>query len=268
VELDAILLSVEPSRTFTRRDGSTGEMAEAVIGDREGTARVVAWVPGLISGFPAGTTVHITNAKPVSRGEGREYSIDEKSTVSAADSSVIIPFTPLHSVADSGFYSVKGMIKQVQQPRSFTMRNGSVSWVRNAVIRDADDELKIVLWGDMALVPVSPGDSVELYHALAKPGRYGGIELGVSRGGVFRVMKETVRPITFTGTIIAGPGCLFIDNGYERYLVEGTFAHGTEVTVTGILSGSRILPEHAGRIAPEAGSVLERIRRFREGLKS
>ncbi len=198
--------------------------------------------------------------------KGETYSIDDKSTVTVTDRAVSVPFTPLHSVADQGIYSVKGMVKQVQQPRSFTTRNGTTSWVRNAVIQDADDELKIVLWGDSALVPVAPGDPVEVYHATAKPGRFGGIELGVGRGSAFRVLKETTRPVVFTGTIIAGPGCLFIDNGRERYLIEGTFAHGSEVTVTGVLSGSRILPEQVGKVVSDAGSVLSRVRRFMDEL--
>jgi replication factor A1 len=266
IELDAVLLAVEPIRTFTKRDGSTGEMAEAVIGDSEGTARLVAWAPELLNELTAGTTVHITNAKPNNRGEGRNYSIDEKSTVTATGTTVVVLFTPLHSVADQGIYSVKGIVKQVQQPRSFITRNGTTSWVRNAVIHDADDELKIVLWGEPALIPVSPGDQVEVYHATAKPGRYGGIELGVGRGGVFRVPKEIIRPIIFSGTIIAGPGCLFIDNGSERYLIEGTFTHGSEVTVTGLLSGSRIIPEQVEPVVLEAESVLQNVRQFQDEL--
>lgn len=268
VELDAVLLAVEPIRTFTKRDGSTGEMAEAVIGDSEGTARLVAWAPELLNGLTAGTTVHITNVKPNNRGEGRNYSIDEKSTVTTTGTAIAVPFTPLHSVAHQGIYSVKGSAKQVQQPRSFTMRNGTTSWVRNAVIQDADDELKIVLWGETALVPFSPGNQVEIYHATAKPGRYGGIELGVGRGSVFRVPVETVRPILFSGTIIAGPGCLFIDNGSERYLIEGTFTHGSEVTVTGLLSGSRIIPERVELVVLDAESVLRNVLQFQDGLKS
>jgi replication factor A1 len=266
IELDAVLLAVEPIRTFTKRDGSTGEMAEAVIGDSEGTARLVAWAPELLNELTAGTTVHITNAKPNNRREGRNYSIDEKSTVTATGTTVVVLFTPLHSVADQGIYSVKGIVKQVQQPRSFITRNGTTSWVRNAVIHDADDELKIVLWGEPALIPVSPGEQVEVYHATAKPGRYGGIELGVGRGGVFRVPKEIIRPIIFSGTIIAGPGCLFIDNGSERYLIEGTFTHGSEVTVTGLLSGSRIIPEQVEPVVLDAESVLQNVRQFQDEL--
>jgi replication factor A1 len=268
VELDAVLLAVEPIRTFTKRDRSTGEMAEAVIGDREGTARLVSWVPELLAGLPAGTTVHITNAKPNNRAEGRNYSIDENSTITTTETGVAVPFTPLHSVADQGIYSVKGTVKQVQQPRSFTTRNGTTSWVRNALIHDEDDELKIVLWGETALIPLSPGDKVEVYHATAKPGRFGGIELGVGRGSVFRVPKEIVHPIIFSGTIIAGPGCLFIDNGSERYLIEGTFTHGSEVKVTGLLSGSRILPEQVEQVVLDAESVLRNVLQFQDELKS
>ncbi|OPX64900.1 MULTISPECIES: nucleic acid-binding protein [unclassified Methanoregula] len=268
VERDVVLLAVDPPRTFTKRDGSTGEMTEAVIGDREGTARLVSWAPALLAGFPAGTTVHIVNMKPGNRPEGRNFSIDEKSSVAPTDAAVVVPFTPLHSVPDQGIYSVKGRVKLVQQPRSFTTRNGSQSWVRNIMIHDTDEELRVVLWGETALIPVVAGDEVEIYHATAKAGRFGGIELGVGRGSVFRVLREMVRPIEFSGTIIACPGSVFIDNGSERYLIEGTFVHGTEIKVRGILSGSRIIPEQTEHVVPDAATVLADLRKFREELKS
>ncbi len=266
VDLDAVLLAVDPPRTFTKRDGSTGEMAEAVIGDAGGTARLVAWVPSLLSGLVVGTTVRITQAKPNNRDGGRNYSIDEKSTITATDTAVTVPFSPLHAVSDTGIWSVRGTVNQVQQPRSFTTRQGAASWVRNVLIREGDDALRIVLWGENALVPLAPGDEIEVWHATAKTGRTGAVELGVGRGSAFRVVNETARPVTFTGTIIAGPGCLFIDNGRERYLIEGTFPHGSEMRVTGILSGGRLVPEQHEQLAPDAASVLGRVRQFRNQL--
>ena len=262
VDLDVVLLSVEPLRTFTKRDGSTGEMAEAVIGDNEGTARLVAWAPELLSGLTPGITVHITSAKPNNRAEGRNYSIDDKSAVTPADTPVSVPFTPLHSVADNGIYSVKGTVKQVQQPRSFTARNGTTSWVRNIIIHDTDDELKVVLWGETALIPVSPGNQVEIYHATAKPGRFGGIELGAGRGSSVCVPMKEVKPVIFEGTIIAGPGCTFIDNGTERYLIDGDLPHGAEMRVTGTLSGSRIIPECIQPVELMPETLLEELQGF------
>lgn len=266
VDLEVVLLAAEPPRTFTKKDGSTGEMVEAIVGDAEGTARIVAWTPELLDGVVPGATIHISNAKPNNRAEGRNYSLDEKSTVTASDHAITVPFAPLSSVSDQGMYSVKGEVKQLQQPRSFTTKAGTASWVRNVLISDGNDELKIVLWGENALMPLNPGDHVEVYHAPAKPGRFGGIELGVGRGSAFRVPDREARPITFTGTILAGPGCLFIDNGRERYLIEGSFAHGTDITVSGILSGSRIIPESTGPVVVTAADLLAKLLAFRQEL--
>ena len=265
VDMDVILIAIEPVRTFTKKDGTTGEMAEAIVGDTEGTARIVAWVPELLAGLQPGATVHVTNAKPNSRSEGRNYSLDEKSTVTPIDAHVAVPFAPLATVADQGTYSVHGEVKMVQQPRPFTTRNGTPSWVRNAVIYEGSDELRVVLWGENALLPLTPGDPVEIYNAPAKPGRTGDIELGVGRGSVIRVPKEVPRPITFRGTILPGQGCTFIDDGKDRYLIDGDFPAGTELQVTGILAGSRIIPGEVVPVEISTGDLLARIHKIREG---
>jgi replication factor A1 len=266
VDLDAVLIAQEEPRTFSRRDGSTGEMIEAVIGDTCGTARVVAWAPPLLAGISPGTSLCIRGAKPDKRGVGRAYSLDEKSTVEITDKVIEVPFFPLSSVSDGGVYSVKGDVKEVKEPRSFTSRNGTASWVRNILISDGKDDLRIVLWGENALLPVRPGDVIEIYHATARPGRFGGIELGVGRGSSLRLPKEASRPIVFQGTIISGQGCTFIDNGTERYLIDGDFPHGIEMQVSGILSGSRIIPEDARTIDLKPGPVLAQLQSFIQEL--
>jgi replication factor A1 len=266
VELDAVILGIEEPRTFTKKDGTTGEMVEAVIGDATGTARVVSWAPELFVDIPPGSSVHITGAKPDRRNEGRAYSIDDKSTIGKTDQTITVPFTPLVSVSDKGTYSVRGKVKEVKEPRSFTTRSGSASWVRNVIVTDETDELRLVLWGEKALIPVVPGDRVEIFHAEAKPGRFGGIELGIGRGSVFRVPAEDSKPVVFTGTIIAGPGCLFIDNGTERYIIEGDFPHGSEMRVSGTLSGSRIIPGTAEPVVVSPEEVMAHVQRFRDEL--
>ena len=262
VDLDALLIAREEIRTFSRRDGTTGEMMEIIIGDERGTARVVAWAPGLFADILPGSSVHISGAKPDTRGAGRAYSLDEKSSVGVIDRVITVPFIPLCSVGEEGIYSIRGEVREVKEPRSFTSRNGSQSWVRNIVVSDGKDELKVVLWGEKALIPVSPGDQVEVYHATAKPGRFGGIELGAGRGSSVCVPVKEVKPVIFEGTIIAGPGCTFIDNGTERYLIEGDLPHGAEMRVTGILSGSRIIPECIQPVELRPESLLEELRGF------
>jgi len=245
VDLDVVLINADEPRTFTRRDGTTGELMECLVGDAQGTARLVAWTPDLLLGIAPGSTVHITGAKPDRRAEGRAYSIDETSTVTPSETVVTVPFTPPGSVADTGQYSVTGEVRAVQEPRSFTTKAGNTSWVRNIRIGDGKDELAVVLWGDFALQPVRPGQRVEIYHGSARAGRFGRIELGVGRGSVLRLPHEETRAISFTGTIIPGNGGTFIDDGTGRYLIEGEYPAGAEIAVTGLLAGSRILPETA-----------------------
>jgi replication factor A1 len=134
-------------------------------------------------------------------------------------------------------------------------------------VSDGGDKLRVVLWGEKALVPVSPGDRIEIFHAVAKPGRFGGIELGVGRGSAFRVPPKASRPILFCGTIIAGPGCTFIDNGHERYIIDGTFPHGSEMKVSGIMTGGRIIPEKAEPVELHADDVTAHLDRFLQELK-
>ena len=262
VDLDAILIGMGEPRIFTRRDGTTGEMIECVIGDTQGTARLVCWAPHLLAKIPSGAAVHITGAKPDSRSEGRAYSIDEQSSITPGGHSITVPFTPIHSVSDQGIYSVQGEVKKVQKSRSFTGRNGMVSWVRNITISDGDDDLNVVLWGEKALVPVHPGDQIEIYHARAKPGRFGGIELGAGRSSIIHVPRNETREIVFAGTIIAGNGCLFIDDGMERYLIDGNFSPGHDVRVSGMLSGSRIIAGQSEPVELTVEAVTEHLMRF------
>ena len=266
VDLDAILIAREEPRSFNRRDGSTGEMTEVVIGDTGGTARVVAWVPDLFRDILPGSPVHISGAKPDRRGAGKSYSLDDNSSVTVTDRVITVPFTPIGSVSEQGIWSITGEIKEVREPRSFTSRDGTASWVRNIIMIDGKDEINVVLWGGKALIHVQPGDTAEVYHATARPGRFRGIDLGVGRGSSFRLPKEESRPIVFEGTIITGPGCTFIDNGTERYLIEGNLQHGTDVQVTGVLSGNRITPLDIRPVELTSEALLLQVRKCIEEL--
>ena len=87
-----------------------------------------------------------------------------------------------------------------------------------------------------------------------------------NRDGVLRVPVTDALPVTFTGTIIEGPGCNFIDNGKERFIIDGDLPHGAEMTVRGILTGSRIRPDHAEPVSARGEDILTRIRVFKETL--
>jgi replication factor A1 len=68
------------------------------------------------------------------------------------------------------------------------------------------------------------------------------------------------------GTIIAGQGCTFIDNGKQRYLIDRDLPHGAEMQVTGVLSGNRIIVENTQPVEVKAETLLVQIHGFIEEL--
>lgn len=261
VDLDMVLLAIGKQRTYTRRDGTTADFIDALAGDSAGTARIVAWVPDLIAKFPAGSVIHITGARPNTRGEGRGYSLDERSTVTPTDAKISVPFSPLDSITDQGIYSVRGTVTQVREPRPFTTRGGERSWVRNVVISDGAGSLRIVLWGEHGLLHVEKASQIEIYHGTAKPGRYGDIELHAGKDACVRIPGYSSEEIFFPGTIITDQGHSFIDDGEVRYILEGPEFHfGHEVAVTGTISGNRIRPERCEPVQIPVSRLQRKIR--------
>jgi replication factor A1 len=236
-----LLIAVEKPRTYTRRDGTTREMVSALIGDEAGTVRLVAWAPELLAGFGPGDCIRIDDALVKPRDQGREYQIDEKSTVTRSDEPVAFSFSPLHAIQNEGMYSVRGVIRRIDPPRTFLSKNQGRSHVRNLVIMDETGEIPVVIWGERAMQQLIPGDELALYHASAKPGRTGGTELHVSWGSVLELTPTgDVQPVVVEGTVIVTREGTYIDDGTVWYLAGSDLPHGREVRVEGMISGRRI----------------------------
>jgi replication factor A1 len=269
VTIQARLLSIEEPRFFTRRDGKGGEMRGAVIGDGNGTARLTCWMPEMLDDLVPGTSLRISGAVDRSRPPVREYSVDEKSTVEPIDLEIEVLMNTVAGVGDEGVYSIRGTISRVLPARSFITKDGSRSHVRNIVVRDATGEIRVVFWGDTAVVHYFQDDTIVIYNATARVGRTGGRELSVGRGSSISVETGAVRqPIEVRGTILVDRMGTFIDDGTTSYLIEGEHPHGREVRVTGTLTGHTITPETVEAVELSPEKVLMRCRRLKEQIGS
>lgn len=269
IDLDVRILFVEEPRVYVRQDGTSGEMVEAVVGDKSGTARIVAWVPSLFRNLFPGTSVHITSAKPNERGEGRTYSIDEKSSITTIEQEIEIPFTPISAIIEGNIYSVQGTVKRVQKPRSFKSRDGSPSWVRNIVITDEKDDLHIVIWGGKALSTIQNGEHVKLFHGIAKKRRFGGIELQAGRGSALVLPEAQSSEVIVYGTVIIHQGIKCIDNGHKcYYLEESDLPLWHEVRVEGMVSGDKIQITNWEPIHISSDSICQKAKNLRVKLNT
>ncbi len=261
-DIDAVIVFREEPRSYTRRDGSRSEMTEAVIACREGSARLVCWQPDLLTNVPDGMPLRITQALEKNRRYGKEYSIDDRSSVSAGDHAIGIVFSPLATVTEDGTFSVKGTVTSAQPVRTFTSRDGSPSQVRNIVISDGKNDIRVVLWGAKATSQLIPGDHVAVFNGRSRSGKFG-LELNIGTGSFLQVIiPDTGEEIELEGTVIVTRHGTFIDDGTTRYLVHGNLPHGREVRIRGILNGKRITPEGFEAIDIGPDLLVARIDRF------
>ncbi|RXE57310.1 nucleotide-binding protein [Methanoculleus taiwanensis] len=256
------LIAVKPLRTFTRRDGSPGEMVEAVIGDAAGVGRLVAWVPSLLEGFEPGSAVRITGATVKTGEQGTEYSLGESATVTADTAEIDVPTTPIAEVQDGGIYSVVGRVATIQPPRGFTTRDGRASFVRNLTIADATGEVALVLWGEEAQRHLVAGDVLEVYNATARPGRYGGLELNLGRGSALLVRSGKEEEVDLTGTVIQTDLGLCLDTADGCYLLDLPLPVGFDVRVRGALHRKRITVREYEPVMPDLKSLADRAERL------
>ena len=198
--------------------------------------------------IPPGKHVHITGAKPDRRNEGRAYSIDETLPVSTHRCRVTVPLPRSHRSATRDCIRLQGEVRAAQEPRSFTSRDGTP---RGCVISVSVTVMiyKVVLWGEKALVPVHPGDRVRSTMRRQNPAVSG--DRTGCRGSILRSRRRDPGD-HLCGTIIAGNGCTFIDDGTERYLIAG-ISRMAACRVHGILSGSRITPDQIRTGRAESG---------------
>ncbi len=266
-DLDVVIISISPVRTYTKRDGTIAEMQNLLVGSVEGTARLAVWNPSQIEEMEAGMTVRFSNVRLQDRGQGREYSFSEDSGVAPLDTSVEVPLTPLKSLVVREKYSVKGIIHSLSRIRFLTLRDGSPSRVREGVLVNESEMVKFDLWGEHASEPLSTGDTVTMYHMTVKAGRDGKPYL--SAGISSFIDPERMPQVHFEGegTIIETPEGTFFDDGRVRYLTNTNEPHGSEVTVSGFLSGNNL---NILKIAPTnftLDEIFKQVQSFKEYLE-
>jgi len=265
-EIEARVIEVGKVRTFGRRDGSEGRMVEAVIGNPLETSRLVCWAPELLDGVQAGSSVRILGAVRSPKGEGEEYHLDEKGEVIPIEKDIEVPTTGIGKVPESGFISVKGVIRSAGPVRAFTTRQGHPSSVRNLVVSDGSGSMALVLWGDRAALDIEAGDAVSLYRVEIRRGRDGGLELHAGRGSAVVFPGGREEPVDFEGLVIPSAGGACLEVAGDCLPTSGDLPMGRQVRVRGRRVRRTIIPMEVEVREPDPTGVKERLARFRMGL--
>jgi replication factor A1 len=267
-ELEARVIEIGKIRTFPRRDGSEGRMVEAVIGNPGETSRLVCWAPKLLEGIQAGSSVRILGATRSSKGDGEEYQLDEKGEAIPLERDIEVPTTDIGNLPDTGFTSVKGVVRSAGPFRSFTTRKGQPSSVRNLTVSDGSGEVALVLWGEKAALDIAEGDTVSLYRVQVRRGRDGGIELHAGRGSAVVLPGGEAEPVALEGIVIPTATGACLEVAGDCHPVGGDLPMGRLVRVRGRRVRRTILPAEVEVRMPDPAMARDRLARFRAGLCS
>jgi replication factor A1 len=261
-------LACGPVRTFTRRDGQQGEMAEGLVGNEAGTVRVVVWAPSILQGIERGMCIRISGARNVARPGGFEYHLDENALIEEVDCTINVPITPLAQIRPGETISIRGEIQRVEPMRSVTSKRGDAMLVRNVIISEGSASVRLALWSEKAEIPLLPGDHVEVYHANTRAGRQSEAEISAGRGSVVLRVSGDIVEGSLEGTIIGTRYGRAIDTGCEWYLLVGDLPISSEVRIQGVVEGHRVRPLTWVPVPLEKGPLEERANALRTVLKN
>jgi replication factor A1 len=242
-DVTARVLFIDQPRTVLKRDGSETVLLAGCIACREGTARIITFSPGLFAGLREGMVFRFTGALEKTRSSGKEYVIDERSSVTPEDQEITFGLKALSEVQDGETCSVEATVTSLQPVRTFVTRDGRQGQVRNLQLTDGLTVLRAVLWGDRAREPpLVPGDRIAVYQGTVKSGREGERELHIGAGSFISVCLPDQGPETeWEGTVIVTRNGTFLDDSRDRFLISSDLPHGHEVRVKGRLAGERIV---------------------------
>jgi len=260
--LEGAVLHIE-DRTFSRRDGSTGEMSVVFLGTPAGIVRVVCWERSLLAGVGRGDVIRIEGAVARPTQNGVEFSLDTTGSVTPSDAGVDVRMDRPADLRPGETCSIRGRVLRALPPRPFTTRSGDPSWVRNLVVECDGGEVGAVLWGEDALHHIMPGDGIEIYLGSVRESRAGSPEVHVGRFSAFRITPAGHQEaVDVVGTVIPLPSGQVLDTGRRTFLLKTPYPPAAEVHATGTVDRGILTPDRVEWAVPDPAVLAGRLHRL------
>lgn len=191
------VLDIGKVRTFARKDGKTGKVANITIGDDTGKIRVTLWDAKAESpGVNVGDIVEIMNAYARENTFSNSTELQLGSGGGIAKSSALVtykePLTPISDIGINSAYSVAGHVSGIDEMREFDRPDGTKSRVSNIYISDETGRIKVALWAEHAELvnEIEIGSEICIVDAFAKSGRNEEVELSAGARTSIRIIRK------------------------------------------------------------------------------
>jgi replication factor A1 len=191
------VLDLGKVRTFSRKDGSSGKVANINKGDDSGKIRVTLWdAKAENPGVKVGDVVEVMNAYARENTFSNSIELQLGSGGGIAKSSAQVdykePLTPISDIGINASYSVAGHVSGIEDIREFDRPDGSKSKVSNIFISDNTGRIKVALWAEHADIinELEIGSEISIVDAYAKTGRNEEVELSAGSRTSIQIKRK------------------------------------------------------------------------------
>lgn len=162
VILQGQVLATEPVRTFSRDDGSDGQVSNLVLGDETGRVRVTLWdeQADMVEDLTDGETIEIIDGYVRDNEGAVELHLGARGAIKGTDEDVTYTpeATPIESLEIGQTVDIAGVVRSTDPKRTFDRDDGSEGQVRNVRVQDKTGDIRVALWGEKADIDMGPGD--------------------------------------------------------------------------------------------------------------
>lgn len=164
VSLRGVVLDTGSVRTFSRDDGSEGQVSNLTLGDETGKVRVTLWdeQAALADELSAGQSVEVIDGYVRERDGSLELHVGSRGAVEELDEAVeFVPdATDIETLELDQVVDIAGVVRSADPKRTFDRDDGSEGQVRNIRVQDKTGDIRVALWGEKADAELAPGDEV------------------------------------------------------------------------------------------------------------
>jgi len=195
----AKILAVYEPREFSRNDGTTGRVANVMVGDATGKIRVSVWdskVEAIANGeVKAGMNVAVSGY--TKKGlNGIEVHVGNNGVFAQSDEDVTysIPTRKISDIKDGmNDIALLGEIIDLGQIKTFQKKDGGEGRVSSMTIGDATGTIRVSLWDEKAELvnKLKIGNSVKIQNAYSKMNNFSQkVEMSLGAASVIEVVNE------------------------------------------------------------------------------
>ncbi|MGB3908517.1 MAG: OB-fold nucleic acid binding domain-containing protein [Methanomethylovorans sp.] len=224
VNFIAKVVSIFPTREFTRGDGTTGRVGNLLVADETGSIRITIWdeKADLVNKGFIEMNQNLQISGYVKEGySGIEVNVGNNGVLSQTDEEIHVkdPSTKISDIKDGmGSINVVGRLLDISDIRSFNRKDGSKGRVGNVTIGDDTGKIRITLWDDKAdkMTELCPGDAIEIINGYARSNNFNQqVEIQIGNHGLIRKTEISVKyQENFTAIEDIIPG--------ESYSIQGS----------------------------------------------